>query len=102
GSTRRARARRQPEELRPRTRAAFAFGHERTVAGASQRVQGDSWPRHGAGSPAELADVAHAQGDARAVAPVEEGDRELAARPDEVAEDRRRDLAVRAAVRRQH
>ena len=45
GSTRRARPRRQPEELRPRARAALAFGHERTVAGASQRVQGDAWPR---------------------------------------------------------
>src|SRR5207249_6576376 len=49
-------------------------------------------------SAAELADVAYPQGDARAVAPVEEGDRELATRADQVAEDGGGDLAVRAAV----
>src|SRR5207249_11236961 len=73
-----------------------------TLATASPPVQGDSWPPApvaSRGSAAELADVAYAQGHAGPVAPVEEGDRELAARADQVAEDGGRDLAVRAAVR---
>src|SRR5213076_2525266 len=77
--------------------------------GGTSRPTGRAWTRtrepNGARrrtrapSAAELADVAYAQGHAGPVAPVEEGDRELAARADQVAEDGGRDLAVRAAVR---
>src|SRR5438128_625130 len=47
---------------------------------------------------AQLAQVADADGDAGAVAPVEEGDCELAARADQVAKGCRGDLAVPPAV----
>src|SRR5439155_26405843 len=46
----------------------------------------------------QLAEIAHADGEAGSIAPVEERDRELPARADQVAKGRGRDLAVGAAM----